>query len=119
MNQALKLRVTLWLALMTAISAQTLLAGEDNVWIDVRTQQECDAGHLEQAALIPHTEIGDKIASVVADKDTPIKLYCRSGGRAGMAKKTLEDMGYTNVENVGGYEDARKAVGASDAGGRP
>lgn len=75
--------------------------------IDVRSQEEWDAGHLEIAVLIPHTEIGQGIARVAPDKSQPIFLHCRSGVRAGKAEAVLREMGYTNVENVGGIEDAR------------
>lgn len=78
------------------------------VIIDVRTQAEWDEGHLSQAAHIPHDQIADKIESVVGNRSTEIVLYCRSGGRAGKAKNVLEGLGYTNVKNVGGIEDAKE-----------
>lgn len=77
------------------------------VIIDVRTPAEYDAGHVAGAVLIPHEQIGERIAAVVADKGTPIALYCASGRRAGIAQQTLHAMGYTNVENVGGLDQAR------------
>jgi len=40
------------------------------------------------------------------DKDTEIRVYCRSGRRAGIALAALEEMGYTNATNVGGIGDA-------------
>ncbi|GAB1255748.1 rhodanese-like domain-containing protein [Aurantivibrio plasticivorans] len=80
----------------------------DDIWIDVRTEKEWNSGHLEQAVHIPYDEITGKIAAITEDKDAPIKLYCRSGGRAGKAEKALEEMGYTNVQNMGGIEDAKK-----------
>jgi len=76
--------------------------------IDVRSQAEWDAGHLDGAILIPHTQIGDRIAQVAPDKAQPIFLHCRSGRRTGAALATLERLGYTNVENVGTLADARK-----------
>jgi len=76
--------------------------------IDVRSQEERDEGHIESAVFIPHDQIGDKIAGVTTDKDRPIYLHCKSGGRAGKAKTALEGMGYTNVTNLGGLDDARK-----------
>ena len=76
--------------------------------IDVRSQEEWDAGHLDQAIRITHTEITEKIADVTEDKSAKIILHCQKGGRAGRAKEALEEMGYTNVENGGGIEDMRK-----------
>ena len=37
-----------------------------------------------------------------------ILLYCRSGNRSGKAKLILEELGYTNIRNIGGIEDASK-----------
>lgn len=77
----------------------------NEMWIDVRSPEEFAAGHLEGAINIPHTEIGERIAAIVADKERPIKLYCRSGRRSGIAQKVLTDMGYTHLSNEGGYEE--------------
>ena len=43
-----------------------------------------------------------------------IIVYCMMGGRAGKAKDTLEGLGFTNVENAGGYEDIKKRFAASE-----
>lgn len=88
------------------ISTHTLAA--EAVWIDVRSEAEYKAENLEGTQFIPHSEITEQIGKLSLEKDTPIKLFCRSGGRAGIAKKALEEMGYTNVENVGGIKDAKK-----------
>ena len=75
--------------------------------IDVRTQEEWDKGHLEQAIRIPHTEVSERIGEVTEDKSAKLVLYWQSGGRAGRAKEALEKMGYTNVENGGGFEELK------------
>lgn len=80
--------------------------------IDVRTQEEWDAGHIEQAVHIPHTEIADRIGEVTEQKDAQILVYCARGGRAGTAKKALEDLGYTSVENGGGLDDVKERFGS-------
>lgn len=100
-----------WLSLLCGLLLSLpLMAGED-IWIDVRTDQEWDAGHLQGAEHIPFEQIGDKIAAITDDKDAAIKLYCRSGRRAGIAQKALEELGYTNVENVRTLEAAREQAG--------
>ena len=75
--------------------------------IDVRTRKEWDAGHVTKAVHIPHTEIASRIGEVTDDKNAKIVLYCRVGGRAGKAKTALEDLGFTNVENGGGFDDIK------------
>ena len=76
--------------------------------IDVRTQEEWDAGHLDAAVLIPLAVIAERIGEVAPDKTHKIHLHCRSGGRSGQAKTILEGLGYNNVENVGGFDDAKQ-----------
>lgn len=49
-------------------------------------------------------------------KDRPIILYCGSGGRAALAGKTLIDMGFQNVRNVGGFKDLVEAGWTIDKG---
>lgn len=80
------------------------------VVIDVRSRDEWDGGHIEGAHHMVHTEICDLIGEKVPEKDKPIKLYCRSGMRAGKAKEALEGAGYTNVANLGGLDDARNKL---------
>ncbi len=38
----------------------------------------------------------------VPHEDTPIVLYCGTGGRSALAAKTLEELGYTNVKSMAG-----------------
>ena len=42
-------------------------------------------------------------------KDETILLHCASGGRSALAGKTLQDMGYTAVFNIGGFKDLSEA----------
>ena len=42
-------------------------------------------------------------------RDRPIVLFCASGGRAWLAGKTLHDMGYAQVFNLGGFKDWKDA----------
>ena len=38
-------------------------------------------------------------------KDRPIILHCAGGGRAALAGKTLVDLGFKDVRNLGGFKD--------------
>jgi phage shock protein E len=78
------------------------------VVFDVRSAEEFQGGHLANSINVPHTEISEKISEHVKNKDAEIVLYCGSGRRAGVAQKTLTDMGYTNVTNAGGYKDLKE-----------
>ena len=78
------------------------------VWIDVRSAEEFNTGHLQDAVNIPHDQILARIQAVSPDKNAPVNLYCRSGRRAEAALTELKNSGYTNVTNHGGYEDLVK-----------
>jgi len=48
-------------------------------------------------------------------KDADIYLVCGAGGQAALTGKTLLDMGYNNVTNVGGIADWKAADGPTEA----
>jgi rhodanese-related sulfurtransferase len=79
-----------------------LNAQENFVLLDVRTQEEFDAGHIAGAILLPYDEINLKAATVLPEKEKEIVLYCRSGRRSAIAKKALVELGYKDVEDFGG-----------------
>jgi len=83
-------------------------AREAAVWIDVRSPTEYATGHLDNASNIPFQEIGQRITEVARSKNEKIYVYCASGGRAEIARKTLVGLGYTDVTNAGGYRDLVK-----------
>ena len=91
----------------SAESEGTPDADSEVIVIDVRSEDEWNSGHVEQAVHVPHTEIGQRISEVTDDKDAKIVVYCAVGGRAGKAKTTLEELGFTNVENGGGFDDVK------------
>lgn len=98
-------------AYKTLTPQQAKLRIEQNpaiVILDVRTQEEFDAGHIPDAVLLPVDLIEAKsaeVAKVLPDKDAEILVYCRSGKRAHRASQALADMGYTNIEHIGGIMD--------------
>ena len=85
-----------------------VVIGKKTWVIDVRTEGEFKTGHRQNAINLPYTEIKDKIAAHVKDRDDAIIVYCRSGRRSGIAKKYLDELGYTNVTNAGAYDTLKK-----------
>ncbi len=84
-----------------------LLQNPNNmIYIDVRTKEEYDAGHVDGAI---HNDIMNIMAGVLPDvpKDTEITLYCESGNRSMMAKTILEQAGFTHLTNGGGMDDIK------------
>ena len=87
--------------------------GEDNtLFIDVRETIEINkTGTIEGAIRIPRG-----LLEFIADENTPfynnaldkkkeIILVCGAGGQAALSGKTLKEMGYEKVCNVGGFQD--------------
>lgn len=74
------------------------------ILLDVRSDKEWMEGHLPGAHHIPHDQIRQR-AKEELPQDKPLFVYCRSGHRAGLAKKGLEELGFTEVHNVGGILD--------------
>ena len=51
----------------------------------------------------------------IFEKDAEIYLICGAGGQAALAGKTLQDMGFTNVTNIGGFPAWKEAGGPTEA----
>ena len=49
-------------------------------------------------------------------KDKNVIVYCGSGGRAALSGKTLKEMGYDRVYNLGGFRDWADSGGAVENG---
>lgn len=77
------------------------------VLLDVRTQEEYDAMHIDGSKNIPLQSL-EKIRFEVANYSTPLYVYCHSGARSARAAKKLRQMGYTNVTDVGGITDYKE-----------
>jgi rhodanese-related sulfurtransferase len=48
------------------------------------------------------------------DRSKPVILYCASGGRSALAGKTLKDLGYEKVYNLGAFKDWTENGGKVD-----
>lgn len=64
--------------------------------IDVRTEEEFNDGHVEGAVNISLGSISS--ASIPADFEERVEVYCETGARALNAKEILEKRGFTNVD---------------------
>jgi rhodanese-related sulfurtransferase len=67
--------------------------------LDVREQDEWDAGHIEGAQHIPLGELGARLAEV--PRDHVVVAVCRSGSRSDRAAKGLRRSGF-EAENLDG-----------------
>ena len=80
---------------------EDFLKASDAVLLDVRTPEEYKEGHIPGSLNIPLQTI-DKVESVVENIDAPLYVYCHSGARSSRAASRLHEIGYTNVNNIGG-----------------
>jgi rhodanese-related sulfurtransferase len=70
--------------------------------IDVREENEWQAGHAATAIHIPRMALPGAIGTAVPDKTARIVLYCLGGVRSAAAAGALQKMGYTNVFSLTG-----------------
>ena len=96
--------------LFLALALGSLAVFAKNVVIDVRTDREYAAGHIDGAVNIDHTKIAQDIGKAGAGKDDTVIVYCQTGGRSALAQETLKKMGFLHVENYGGIDQARKLL---------
>ena len=91
---------------ITAEEAKKIMDSSDDYTIlDVREQDEYDAGHIPGAMLLPYTGIENEVEELLTDKDEQLFIYCRSGRRSKIAAEALVELGYTNVKEFGGIID--------------
>lgn len=77
--------------------------GEDIELIDVREDEEVEAGMIPQARHIRMNDIPEQLDALDKNKETI--FICRSGGRSANVCAYLQDKGYDVVNMVGGMLD--------------
>ena len=108
-------------ATVPRISAEEAVAthGKANaVFVDVRDSNAiAGSGTIAGAQRIPRGMIefmsddASPLHNEAMKKDADIYLICAAGGQAALAGKTLQDMGYKSVTNIGGFADWKDADG--------
>lgn len=78
--------------------------------LDVRTDEEWRAGHVEEAIHVPAEHLQDRVAEV-PDRGTPIAVTCATGYRSTVAASILERSGFSHVHNLAGGMTAWQAAG--------
>jgi rhodanese-related sulfurtransferase len=79
-------------------------ANKEMVILDVREPNEYDVAHIPDAINVPRGLLEFSIWTVVPNKEEKIFVYCKTGARAALATKLLNEMGYKNAVavNTGG-----------------
>jgi rhodanese-related sulfurtransferase len=87
---------------ITASTAADMLAATDAELIDVRRQDEWDAGHIDNARHVPLEEVSAAAPSI--DRARPVIFYCHVGARSLMAAEAFRAGGYDAYSMAGGIE---------------
>jgi len=95
---------------VTVEEAKILIDKSDNIYIvDVRTQNEFNAGHIKGAVQIPVDEFEKAVNEGKIPPGKTVLIYCQSGNRSSRAADMLGKTGYNNVKDqsvnnmIGGF----------------
>ena len=107
---------------MSAEDAIAKHAYGQGIFIDVRDSSALkESGTIAGAHHIPRGMIefrADPAVEALYDpifqKDAELYLICGAGGQAALAGKTLLDMGFTSVTNIGGFQAWKDAGGPTE-----
>ena len=81
---------------------------ENTVLVDVREENEYQAGHIPGAVNVPLSTI--EKAALPWEKSASLYVYCLAGTRSSRAVRYLQSQGYSNVTNIGGISAWRGEV---------
>lgn len=95
-----------------AKTQQRLKENPDAKLIDVREDNEWQAGRAAGAEHLGKGIIERDIEARVPDKSTELIMYCGGGFRSALVADVLQRMGYTNVFSMAGGWKAWKDSGA-------
>ncbi|MFD0918049.1 rhodanese-like domain-containing protein [Pseudahrensia aquimaris] len=107
---------------ISAEEAVTKHGAPNAVFIDVRDSASIEqSGTIAGAVRVPRGMMEfaadasmENFHNPALKKDADIYLVCGAGGQAALAGKTLKDMGYASVTNVGGFGDWKEAGGPTE-----
>jgi rhodanese-related sulfurtransferase len=106
---------------ITPAEAKDMMAKGGVVVIDVRDAPEVEktgkvtgALHVSRGMLEFRADPASPYHDKTLAQDKPVIVYCASGGRSALSGKTLKDLGYAQVFNLGAYKDWVESGGAID-----
>ncbi len=84
--------------------------------LDVRTQEEWEAGHVQGATLIPLDQLPAQLAAVPRDRQ--VVVMCRTGHRSAQGRDILLQAGFPGVTSMAGGITAWVAAGRPTVTGK-
>jgi rhodanese-related sulfurtransferase len=85
-----------------------MASAKDKIVLDVRTSDEYNQGHLENAVMIDYYKPDFKQRLANLDKAKPVFVYCAAGARSEGAAQALVDLGFKQVYDLQGGMNAWK-----------
>jgi rhodanese-related sulfurtransferase len=87
---------------LSASGAVQLMNREKAVVVDVSDPEEFVLGHMNNAKNLPFSQLEDKLAGLVKNKELPLILVCTSGARSNRAVAVAKKLGFNNVQALAG-----------------
>ena len=108
---------------ISAAEAKSMAGKPEVMLLDVRDAAEVKASGKAKGAVA----VSRGLVEFRADPESPMHdaafdpsktviVYCASGGRSALVGKTLKDMGYDDVRNLGGFKDWVEVGGEVEQG---
>ena len=89
---------------VNSLEFNKLVKSEEGIILDVRTIDEVNKGHIEDATNIDFYASDFTAKLDLIRKDVPIYVYCRSGGRSSKTVAKMQELGFHKVYNLlGGF----------------
>lgn len=91
---------------ITPDRAMEQITEQPGIIIDVRTPEEYAQGRLARTDQLINFMAEDfEEQAGELDRNETYYLYCRSGNRSGQAMTWMQENGFDEVYNIGGYQD--------------
>jgi rhodanese-related sulfurtransferase len=106
---------------ITPTQAREMMAKGDVLLIDVRDAPEVQqngkiagAVNVSRGMLEFRADLDSPYYDKSFDRNRPVIVYCASGGRSALSGRTLKELGFTHVYNLGAFKDWAESGGPVD-----
>jgi rhodanese-related sulfurtransferase len=106
---------------ITPTQAREMMAKGDGLLIDVRDAPEVQqngkiagAVNVSRGMLEFRADPDSPYYDKSFDRNRPVIVYCASGGRSALSGRTLKELGFTHVYNLGAFKDWAESGGPVD-----
>ena len=90
---------------------QLLQNKESFVLLDIREKEEIALGYIDGATFLPQGLLGEKVETLLPDKNVSVVVYCAGGILSLAATKLMKEKGYSHVFSMAKGIDGWKAAG--------